>query len=279
MLFSQRESFKAIKTIIQIDGIDEDLRVGLWNELTIHYFRRLNTWLNNDLYIKILIEYLWQNYFKLPLDTLNEWGPDVRNILRGKFKDADWFEIYDFIEFIANNDPLKSRSQDFMDGCNVILEKELSGYRFVDRKILKISSPEEITEIEEALNKTNPLKPANTHLQRALELLADRKKPDFRNSIKESISAVETICRLITKNPKATLNDTLKKIEEKIEIHPALKIAFSKLYGYTSDAEGIRHSLINESKLDFEDAKFFLVSCSAFINYLLSKSSKIGINL
>ncbi len=71
----------------------------------------------------------------------------------------------------------------------------------------------------------------------------------------------------------------MRFIEKKVELHPALKKAFDSLYGYTSDADGIRHALLDEPNLDSEDAKFMLVSCSAFINYLISKSSKAGIKL
>ena len=49
------------------------------------------------------------------------------------------------------------------------------------------------------------------------------------------------------------------------------------IYGYTSDEDGIRHSMLELPKINFEDAKYMLVSCSAFINYLKSKASKAGI--
>lgn len=62
-------------------------------------------------------------------------------------------------------------------------------------------------------------------------------------------------------------------------MHSDLKEAFKKLYGYTSDADGIRHALMDESNLDFEDAKFMLVSCSAFTNYLIAKAAKSNIKL
>jgi hypothetical protein len=51
------------------------------------------------------------------------------------------------------------------------------------------------------------------------------------------------------------------------------------MYGYTSDAQGIRHALMDEPNLSFEDAKFMLVSCSAFVNYLIAKAAKAGISL
>ena len=54
-------------------------------------------------------------------------------------------------------------------------------------------------------------------------------------------------------------------------MHKALKEAFCKLYGYASDEGGIRHAEgMFESNVSFEDAKYFLVSCCAFVNYLIS---------
>lgn len=75
------------------------------------------------------------------------------------------------------------------------------------------------------------------------------------------------------------MGQALKEVKTKVGLHRALEEAFSHLYGYTSSADGIRHSLMDEHKLSFEDAKFMLVSCSAFINYLITKASKAGIKL
>lgn len=55
-------------------------------------------------------------------------------------------------------------------------------------------------------------------------------------------------------------------------LQPAFKSALNILYGYTSDADGIRHALLEESTVKFEDAKFMLATCSAFVNYLIDKS-------
>jgi len=76
---------------------------------------------------------------------------------------------------------------------------------------------------------------------------------------------------------KASLPDALAAIEKKTTLHASLKQGFVKLCGYTSDADGIRHALLEEPNLDIEDAKFMLVSCSAFVNYLVVKAQKAGI--
>jgi len=280
-LFSQRKGFKPIKTVMQINSMDDDLRICLWNVLSLFYWEKVKKGLYGYEYgkIAILLKMLWHNYFKKPIDTISWHWPDTYNEIREYFFNCEWYEVYDFIEFVANNYSDESVNNIFMKACNSILERELSAYRFVGGKITQITSEAEISEIEEALKSSEPLKCVNTHLKRSLDLLADRKSPDYRNSVKESISAVEAICKLITKDKKATLGQALKKIEEKICLHPALKDAFRSLYGYTSDAEGIRHALLDEPNLSFEDAKFMLVSCSAFINYLINKASKAGIKI
>ena len=114
----------------------------------------------------------------------------------------------------------------------------------------------------------------------SLELYSDRKKPDYENSVKESISSVESMCSIITglSGGAATLGNTLKKLKENgVNIHPALENAFKQLYGYTSDSGGIRHGSIEFVNVASEDAKYMLVSCSAFVNYLTEKWIKYNL--
>jgi len=190
-----------------------------------------------------------------------------------------WFKVYDFVEFVANNYPDERKNASFIESCNTVLEKEKSAYRFVGKQITQITSREEILEIEEALD--SPFAQVNAHLENALKLFSNKTNPDHRNSIKESISAVEALCRIVTRDDKATLGKALDSIERegKIKLHGALKKAFDSLYGYTSSAEGIRHALLEEPTLDSEDAKFMLISCSAFVNYLVTKASKTGLKI
>ncbi len=91
-------------------------------------------------------------------------------------------------------------------------------------------------------------------------------------SIQCSISAVESQCCILLGDERATLGEALRHLErEGIGLHGALKEAFVKLYGFTSDAGGIRHGSIQPSDVDQDIAKFMLVTCSAFVNYLISK--------
>jgi uncharacterized protein with PIN domain len=279
-LFSERKGLKKVQTEIQIDYINDALRNKLWNMLKTYYWDKMETfrWIYQHRAMEVLFKKMWHYYFKKPFDTMPEYWEHLYREIREYFLKCAWYEVYDFLEFIVANFPDKSVNEKFKEACNIVLEEELSGYRFVGNQITEMTAKEEISEIEEALE--SPIQPAKVHIENALRLMSDRKAPDYRNSIKESISAVEATCRIITKDEKATLGKALDSIERqgKIEIHPALKKAFDSLYGYTSSAEGIRHALLDEKvSVGFEDAKFMLVSCSAFVNFLVSKALKAKI--
>lgn len=281
MRFSQRKGLRSVKSIIQKDSMDEDLRTGLWNAFQIVVLEKLD-----DLYDSIsesprkhLFRMLWLNFFKYPLDSLDDYWEITRRRIRDWYFEAEWYDIYDFIEFIAQNLSGTDKGL-FIKICNSILEKELSAYRFIGDNIGEITSEAEISAIESALADTSPFAGINGHFQSALEKFTDRKNPDYRNSIKESISAVEGMARLITGDPKATLGQAIKRLTDNgLVLHPALKDAWSKLYGYTSDADGIRHAMLEESKIRSSDAKYMLVSCSAFVSYLLELSREAGLKL
>ena len=202
----------------------------------------------------------------------------ARDFVRKFFFSCQWIEVYDLIEFTATYAPPDLVAK-FVNDSNFVLERELSAYRLIDKHIVEITSEQEVASIQEALQSTEQLSGVHAHLKTALALLSDRKQPDFRNSIKESISAVESIAQIITGDSNATLGEALKALEGKATMHRALKSSLSSLYGYTSDADGIRHAMLKDPNLTFIDAKFMLVACTAFINYLVAKMTQHGIKL
>ena len=279
--FSERKGYKSIRKEIQREDLDKKTRNLLWNVFSEIIWNRVIK--HREVYnesIRPFIKRLWSQFFEETWDTIPNRQGDIYNIIKSFFFKANWYQVFDFIEFLSEKFPNINRTnQLFVRGINIVLRRKLSAYRLVGDTITEISSKEEMAEIAEVLDDKDIHKSIRVHIKTALKMLSDKDSPDFRNSIKESISAVESICRIIDGKPKATLGEALKKIEDKVEIHPALKSAFLKLYGYTSDQDGIRHSLIDLKDIDFEDAKFMLVSCSAFINYLKEKAIKVKIDL
>lgn len=82
-----------------------------------------------------------------------------------------------------------------------------------------------------------------------------------------------SLSRKVSQDDGATLGVILKELERSKKLHPALRSAFSSLYGYTSDADGIRHALLDAERLTKADARFMLVCCSAFVNYVVESVS------
>ena len=278
MKFSDRIGITSVRDSLQIDSIDRKLSNKLWNEILTTFFGKLSDY---DRYGKSTdkseaVKVIWLDFFDNRIDLMPTWNgnPSIGNIIeyiKDWYFDSQWYEKYNFIEFILNL-RYSSLPTDIVNSFNNVLKKEMAGYRIINKQITQITNEEEILEIEEAISYSDKWKNVNTHLKTALSLLSNRENPDFRNSIKESISAVESFCIIITDDQNATLGKALAKIEEKYKIHKSLKKAFSAIYGYTSDSGGIRHSLLEDDiEVTMEDAKFMLVSCSSFINYLKVK--------
>jgi hypothetical protein len=274
MKFSERLGYKPVKEQLQIESIDDELRNSLWSVFLDGFFKDLHNTSYDGYHLYNYCRSLWFNFFKLPIDTAyihNDRSVDKERLMKYIrnffFEKKNWYDALDLIEFSA-----KYADREFMNLINAVLEKEKSAYRFVNGQITEITSSSEISEIEEAITSDDIYKPVTIHLNAALNLLADRQNPDYRNSIKESISAVESMCKIFIGNDKATLGNILGQLEKNGSLHPALKIAFSSLYGYTSDDAGIRHALMEgDREIDFHEAKFMLVTCSSFVNYLKSR--------
>lgn len=276
-MFSEKYGYKTIREI-QLESVSDTLRTRIWNLFYQTEIQagglsseRLSQALNGQPTVDEIIA------DKLGLNIAY---PTAQNIQQ-KIQDfllhtSHWFEVYDFIEMHLSSINKENRIERTKQ-YNKLLEEEQSGYRVVASEIAPITNLSEIQSIECAAN--SEYDSVRTHIRKALSLYADFEKPDYENCVKESISAVEAMCCIITgmSGRQATLGNAIKKLKENgIHIHQAMEKAFLSLYGYTSDEEGIRHGGMDFANVPSEDAKFMLISCSAFINYLIEKQSKIA---
>lgn len=287
--FSDRNGIKAENTEIQLYDFDERTRVQFVNLIGKLYETVYSDTYYGRSYIQDLFRYIYGEVYSLTIDILRQYDDDkfFKNIRETIMNDT-YDAVLTLLETFAQywNPILKEKigyyygrdgKPTIYDYFNAVFEKEYVGYRFINGSISPISDEQEVTAIEDAL--ANKYEPVREHIAKANLLLADRENPDYENSIKESISAVEAICEIITgiHGKEATMGKMLKKLEDSgVVIHTALQSAFSVLYGYTSDASGIRHAKgIGGPTSTFEEAKFMLVSCCAFINYLMGVSASI----
>lgn len=278
MRFSQRMGQTPIKKLAQIENIDDDLKNSLWNLITMFYLDDV-TFTDYSLSTKSsdrkrFIYGIWQGLFKEPIDQIPYKFSDTVKELKKRFYSIEWFEVFDIVEACSIYGP-KTTKIPYIEACNDVLKTENSAYHFVNEQLCEITSQEEIDTVEEAISISGIYGGVQEHLKTALNHMNNRTNPDFRNSIKESISAVESLAKILSGKDKSTLGEALNALESKgVDLHGALKASFQSLYGYTSDSSGIRHALLEESTLTKTDAKFMLVSCSAFVNYLIALNDK-----
>ncbi len=278
MRFSQRRGKVPATKKIQLESMDDELRNSLWNVITTSYLDKI---ISNDLH-----KCLWRDFYKEPIDQVPPTQEKTIHCIREAYFGSAWYEIYDFIEFMLNINFDKERVEvsawcefsmdNFANELNKVLERESSAYRIKNLQLVPISDDAEFREVMEAIDGTEGLTAltgANIHLDKALDFLSDRRSPNYRNSIKESISAVEAICRVITS--EHTFRKAINKLEEKgLNVNAQFKEGIIKFYAYTNDKEsGIRHAIVEQpNEPDYYDAKYMLVLCSSFINYLIGKA-------
>lgn len=275
--FSERQGLIPERTI-QIDSVDEQLRNRLWNYFfNEEFIEKYDGPLNID----------WQSSnYGIVEDMLDLMGyryedPDTssghllnKQALEKILISCGWNYVYDFIE--KHLSLLDTEDSERVAGeLNELLEAEKSGYRIVREGSKKsgeyivspITDKKELESITDAMN--TGMGTVDTAIQKALALYSDRKAPDYANSIKESISAVESMLAHIT-GKETTLSNNLKQLKKLgMDLHPAFEDALNKLYGFTSDSSGIRHGGFSEPLHATEqNARFMLVICSAFLNYM-----------
>jgi len=270
--FKQREGLEELPRALKKEEFPDSLRIAIWNLLYEHISPKKNSCITgygicrfstSDLWTKIIgARYESYRHKRLDLYTLKVGYEDLEEI----YTNGNLQDIYNDLDFIIS---LNSRDLKFFrERLKDILDHYQCYYTiFFEGKNSSIAprvTEQEKNSIEQCykdLDK-NKFDGAKTHLVKAVKFL---NKNNFSDSVRESISAVESVCRLIAEKPKADLTDALKEIKKKMYIHEALEKGFKILYGYTSDEKGI------------VDAQYMIGSCASFISYLINKANNCGL--
>ena len=277
--FSERLGYKPMRAI-QLDCVSEALRNRIWNLFYMADIQRgglsskrvRNAFAGQPAIENIVLDKLG---FSLGMADLKLENTKLK-LLQEHLLKCPWNEVYEFVEAHVSSLDAVDRPKRMAE-YNALFEEEKSGYRFLHGKLAAITNQEEIATFEKA--GATPFDAVNKHIKKAIALYSDIASPDYENSVKESISAVEAMCSIITgeTGSQATLGKMIKHLEGNgVVIPQAMKNAYSSLYGYTSGEGGIRHGSMDFKDVPAEDAKYMLVSCSAFVNYLIEKWSKVG---
>lgn len=289
MLFSERIGAVQPTLELHLDAMPSELRTTLWN-----YFLSIYDGLRGNNYFDKVCKSVAQDFIKFPTDEL----PNSQHLweqkawLKNYFYKLEWYRVYDLVEFLKNEHLTKpdktTRPQSYVvnwhpiykeeiaEKLNALLEREHSGYRFIAGLLTPITNTIELEEISTVfvnLNKPE-LHDVRQHMAKSVEFFSLKPVPDFKNSIKESICAVETLLKQkVTKEGKG-LKQPLAMLRDRMKIHPQLCASIENLYNFASDEPGVRHGTWGEdNETGFYEAKYTLVMSTAFINYLLGKGT------
>lgn len=256
--FSERYGYTQPKPF-QKEEMDDDLRNGLWNVFYKSFPNKLSGiyFTSHHIY-----EVVFTCFLKRPHDDIVDDIVDNNAFLKRVYQHEEPYKVYDLIEFVIQYLARQGavEKDEFIRACNDVLTQENSAYRIVEGLVVPVIDKQEIAEIETAL-KTS----AKGCLEKSLTLFSDRENPDYENSIKESIHAVESIAKEITGKEQS-----LNALTQELKLHPNLTSALNELYNWTSK-DGIRHAKSGKPlSVNQDTARFMLVTCSAFVNYIIA---------
>jgi hypothetical protein len=235
--------------------------MALWNYTYLRYFESWDVYESNN--GSFISKNVWINLLKNDLSHFSDSPAAAGEAIKNVFSNGAWFDVYNLLQLISADE-----TEDTIETYNFILEKYLAGYRIIGGEVTPLTDKQQVEEVEKALTDSGRFKGANHHLKTALTLYSRLEKPDYANSIKESISAVEAVARELTDKP--TLGKALDQLKrDEPAIHSGLINGWKALYGYTSDEDAIRHGGPNAPDISSDMARYFLVTCSAFVNLLI----------
>jgi hypothetical protein len=277
LTFEQAEGLAPLPKQLARPEVSRELRAVLWNYL----HGEISESAEDSGYGGSYVVDPWNHILKQVhvyrehklIDTFSNETETVLAVVRRVFERGSYSDIYGWLQFVLGI----NRSREFAERIATILKYCRSPYRIVaDDVICPISTDEEAAAIGKAFAdlKASGFAGSREHLKSAS---AELSAGNFSDSIRESVHAVESIVRVL--EPSGDFSKALARLEAKAKIHGALVSGFKSIYGFSSDEQGIRHSLLDKEApaVDEVDALFMLGACSAFISYLINKSRGAGL--
>ena len=274
--FSQRYGYEPLPEPMRLEEISNDLRRGIWNAVRGFLLGKRNEGYGVYYFpesVERFIERVLGRYTKQPGDAISTDYDQVLSNFKNSILSGQFNQVLDLIEIMVNDDltdafVIDMRNLFEQSGAAYGLDTSQRPYCFVPR-----GSKEQGEATQQAIETIceNNFDGAAVHLRQATEHLNAQQ---YADSIADSIHAVESVARMIDPEASETLGPALDSLEKGgLLKHAALKAAFKKLYGYTSDEQGIRHSLLDQDSaaVGLDEAMFMFGACASFAAYLAQK--------
>ena len=281
LTFSQREGKAPLPEPMRLEYVSEDFRNLVWlavdnaieQEMTNdgYYYEGSASMYHiaHDYTVKILH---W------PHDHIEHNPPEHHRLLREAILEGDYDLVLTLVEFILRHNSCLPNLQGDLESAfkEVPLAYAVQTINGLPTIIPRFSE-ESGTATQQAIEMIEQKGPAGarTHLHAAAKAINEKR---YADAVRESIHAVESVARTIDPNAGKTLGPALTSLEKAgVLNHPSLRDGFKKLYGYTSDKQGIRHALLEEgaADVDLDDAVFMFGACASFAAYLVNRHKQL----
>lgn len=222
-----------------------------------------------------------QTFIALIRDESDPWDYDNNSewtALTDHLKGCDWTEFYDFVELVAKLLQKKDDDRPFEDTenfktyaarVNALFQEDGIGWNLSEKAELVRQVPRLLAsraKLAEATLK-DEFEPARVHYQKATSYLYQY-PIDEANSIKEIISAIESVAR--TLSPKAsTLGDAIKILRKDARFPNQILDALEKFYGYANATPQVRHGHSKPGRPLLAEAELAHTIGIAYILYLI----------
>ena len=203
-------------------------------------------------------------------------------------KHCEWYQFYDCVELVGEQ--LKSVEPSYKGAPGTIdvaafsftayrkkvndaFIKHNVGWRLNSKSQLESALPKDLADrmdgVEAELDK---FEAAREHFGKAKRYALGTHR-DCENSIKESVSAFESVGKVLH-DRTATLGDVLSRMKKDGSVPPMLVTVMEKFYAYANAEPGVRHGGVQKPKSGDMDAELALHLSGAFIRYIIEVQSQ-----
>ena len=277
LTFSQVQGYEELPALLKLEELPSEARTQIWNIFYIFINDTKTPFANVGADWRDILFAKYVRLDELPVDEWDDSFEYHRRTLRYSIENLLFSQVFDLIQFVIRH---AMCPPEFINAMKRTFAYCRLAYTIDTGKpptIIPAVTEAEGNSIVESLQvlRRGGLGASASHLRNAAECINNN---DWAGSTRESIHAVESVARQLAPESPDSLRGALASLEKGQTLHPALKEAFNKLYGYTSDEQGIRHALLDRStaEVDMDEAVFMLGACASFASYLWRKHATVG---
>ena len=203
-LFPERYGFAVPVGCTETEPLPRELRNALWNAYCKCTGAGSPSQRSNYITFCAVV---WTDLMHKPIDEFQShtWL-QAQKFVKDTFYSHDWMHVYAIIEFtFIHFVTAPFNKANLQKTLNEQLSDYSSAFRIVGDRFAPISEEEQFREVERALEM--PLKPVKEHLKNAVRSLRDPSPTAALDCTRESIHAVEPLCKILTREPNDSLGE------------------------------------------------------------------------